>query len=107
MARRIRLSALNLALGYVLFGIAALVCFAAPLWYAWQVTIRDGRAEIFREDAERLADVFQRSGVQGLTSFIDARVGLQIANERMLLFTDASHRRLAGNLTAWPANEAV
>ncbi|HUJ87332.1 MAG TPA: ATP-binding protein [Burkholderiales bacterium] len=102
MTRGIRLSALNLALAYVLFGIAALVCFAAPLWYAWQVTIRDGRAEILQEDADRLAEVFHRGGIQGMASFIDARVGLQIANERMLLFTDAAHRPLAGNLAAWP-----
>jgi signal transduction histidine kinase len=102
MIRGIRLSALNLALGYVLFGVAALVCFAAPLWYAWQVTITDGRAEILREDAERLADVFDHSGAQGLASFIDARVGLKIAHERMLLFTDAAHHRLAGNLGDWP-----
>ncbi|HUX23343.1 MAG TPA: HAMP domain-containing sensor histidine kinase [Burkholderiales bacterium] len=102
MTRGIRLSALNLALGYVLFGVAALVCFAAPLWYAWQVTITDGRAEILREDAERLADVFDHRGAPGLASFIDARVGLKIAHERMLLFTDAAHHRLAGNLSEWP-----
>ncbi|MGH8738263.1 MAG: sensor histidine kinase [Burkholderiales bacterium] len=102
MSRGIRLSAVNLALGYVLFGIAALVCFAAPLWYAWQVTIRDGRAEILREDADRFAEVYDQSGVRGLTSFIDARVGLQIAHERLLLFTDTAHHRLAGNLSAWP-----
>jgi signal transduction histidine kinase len=102
MRSGIRVSALNLALGYVMFGIAALVCFAAPLWYAWQVTIRDGRAEILREDADRLAEVFAQRGPAGLASFVDARVGLQIANERMLLFTDSAHRRLAGNLSAWP-----
>jgi len=102
MRSGLRVSALNLALGYVLFGIAALACFAAPLWYAWQVTIRDGRAEIFQEDADRLAQVFDRRGPAGLVAFIDARVGLKIANERMLLFTDATHRHLAGNLSAWP-----
>jgi hypothetical protein len=102
MNRGVRLSAFNLALGYVVFGIVALVCFAAPLWYMWQFTINDGRAEIMHEDAERLADVFRRTGAQGLTAFIQARVELNIANERMLLFTDASHRRLAGNLGEWP-----
>jgi len=34
-----RSSALSLALGYVALGMAALVLFAAPLYYAWQVTI--------------------------------------------------------------------
>jgi signal transduction histidine kinase len=102
MNRGVRLSALNLALGYVVFGIVALVCFAAPLWYMWQYTINDGRAEIMREDADRLADVFRHTGAPGLTAFIQARVGLNIANERMLLFTDAAHHRLAGNLSEWP-----
>ena len=102
MRSGLRVSALNLALGYVLFGIAALVCFAAPLWYAWQVTIRDGRAEILREDADRLAEVFDQRGAAGLTAFIDERVRLKIANERMLLLTDITHRRMAGNVGAWP-----
>ena len=50
----------------------ALVLFAAPLWYAWQVTIQDGRAEILRADAQRLADVFHREGAgRASTAFID------------------------------------
>jgi signal transduction histidine kinase len=102
MRSGLRVSALTLALGYVLFGIAALVCFAAPLWYAWQATIGDGLAEILREDADRLTEVYDRGGAAGLSASIDARVGLQIANDRMLLLADAGHHRLAGNLTAWP-----
>jgi hypothetical protein len=98
-----RSSAVSLALGYVVLGIAALVLFAAPLWYAWQVTIQDGRAEFLQADAQRLADVFRRDGADGLKTFIDARVQMQIANERILLLTDASLQPLAGNLRAWPA----
>jgi signal transduction histidine kinase len=98
-----RSSALSLALGYVALGIAALVLFAAPLWYAWQVTIQDGRAEYLQADAQRLTDVFRRDGAEGLKTFIDARVQMQIPNERILLLTDASMRPLAGNLRAWPA----
>ncbi len=99
----IRSSAVNLALGYVLFGIVALIAFAAPLWYAWQVSINEGRADILQEDAQRQAEVFHREGVQGLTHFIDERVGLQIAGERILLLTDPQGHPLAGNLGAWPA----
>ena len=62
----IRSSAVSLALGYVALGIAALVLFAAPLWYAWQVTIQEGRAEILQADAQRLTDVFRRDGAPGL-----------------------------------------
>jgi signal transduction histidine kinase len=98
----IRSSAVSLALGYVALGITALVLFAAPLWYAWQVTIQEGRAEILQADAQRLTDVYRRDGAPGLKSLIDTRVAMQIANERILLLTDASLQPLAGNLSKWP-----
>src|SRR5580692_8779782 len=99
----IRSSALSLALSYVALGMAALVLFAAPLWYAWQVTIQEGRTEILQADAQRLTDVFHRDGAAGLKTFIDARVGLQIAGERILLMTDSSLHPIAGNLSMWPS----
>jgi signal transduction histidine kinase len=97
-----RSSALSLALGYVVLGIAALVLFAAPLWYAWQVTIQDGRSEILQADAQRLTDVYRRDGGDALKNFIDARVHMQIAGDRILMLTDASLGPLAGNLSVWP-----
>jgi signal transduction histidine kinase len=98
-----RSSALSLAMGYIALGLAALVLFAAPLWYAWQVTIQEGRAEYLQIDAQRLTEVFRHEGADALKSFIDARVGMQIPGERILLLTDASLHPLAGNLQAWPA----
>jgi len=103
MISMMRSSAVSLALGYVALGITALVLFAAPLWYAWQVTIQEGRAEILQADAQRLTDIFHREGAAGLKAFIDARVGMQIAGERILLLTDASMHPLAGNLSMWPS----
>jgi signal transduction histidine kinase len=98
-----RSSAVSLALGYVALGIAALVLFAAPLWYAWQVTIQEGRSEILQADAQRLTDVYRRDGADGLKDFIDTRVRIQIAGDRILLLTDASMQPLAGNLPGWPS----
>jgi signal transduction histidine kinase len=98
-----RSSALSLAMGYVALGLAALVLFAAPLWYAWQVTIQEGRTEYLQIDAQRLTEVYRREGADALKNFIDTRVGMQIAGERILLLTDASLHPLAGNLQAWPA----
>lgn len=98
----IRSSAVALALGYVMFGLAALILFAVPLRYAWQAAIEDARIEILGEDSQRLSEVFRRRGPQGLAAFIDERVGMQIAGERILLLTDAAQRPLAGNLAAWP-----
>src|SRR5277367_6527407 len=104
MTRMIRSSALSLALGYVALGITALVLFAAPLWYAWQVTIQEGRIEILQVDSQRLAEVFRREGADGVRSFIDTRVRMQIASERILLLTDESLHPLSGNLPVWPAD---
>jgi signal transduction histidine kinase len=102
-----RSSALSLALGYVALGMVSLVLFAAPLWYAWHVTIQEGRSEILQSDAQRLNDVFQRDGGLALKNFIEARVNMQIAGDRILLLTDSSLRPLAGNLPVWPGNLAA
>jgi len=102
MTRVIRSSAVTLATGYVLLAFTALVLFAAPLLYAWQETIKDFRFEILQEDSQRLVHVFELRGAAGLKAFIDERVGMQIAGERMLLLSDAAGRPLAGNLPAWP-----
>jgi signal transduction histidine kinase len=98
----LRSSATNLALAYILLGLAALALFATPLWYAWRVTIKDGRVEILQADAQRLSDVFRREGASGLTAYITRRVQAQIVGERFLLLTDEDYQPLAGNLKAWP-----
>jgi signal transduction histidine kinase len=104
VARVIRSSAVTFAIGYVLFGFAALVLFAAPLRYAWQATVEDFRVELLQEDSQRFAQVFRLRGPAGLSDFIRERVGMQIAGERILLLTDASLRPLAGNLASWPSS---
>jgi signal transduction histidine kinase len=107
MTRFLRYSAFSLALGYIAFGVIALILFAAPLWYAWEVTVEHGRADILRSDAQRLTDVFHREGPAGLKALIDERVHMNIAGERILLLTDPSLRKLAGNLTDWPRGITV
>jgi len=102
MNRLLRSSAFTVAFSYVAFGMVALVFFAAPLWYMWQVTIQEERIEYLRADTQRMSEVFRRQGAPGLATFIDARVGMQIAGERILLLTDSTLHRLAGNLAEWP-----
>ena len=104
MSLLMRSSALNLAVGYISLGLAALGLFAAPIWYAWRTTVQDGRTEVLQADARVLSDVFHRQGAEGLTQYINTRLALSIPNERFLLLTDAAFRPLAGNLRAWPRN---
>ena len=89
MTSVIRSSALSLALGYVALGLTALVLFAAPLWYAWQVTIQDGRAEILQADAQRLTDIYKRDGADAAQDLY--RHARQHANRRRKNL--AAHRR--------------
>jgi signal transduction histidine kinase len=107
MSKVIRSTTFALSFGYIAFGIVALVLFAAPLWYAWQVTIEDGRSEILHADTQRLTEVFRREGAPGLKTFIDTRVGMQLPGERILLLADASLHRIAGNLPQWPSTVPV
>src|SRR3569833_2552832 len=103
MNKFLRSSAFKLAFGYVHFGIAALILNAAPLWYAYYVTLQDARREGLRTDAQRLSEIFRRQGVSGLSTYIDNRVGMQIPGERFLLFADSSLRPMSGNLPGGPA----
>ena len=97
-----RSSALTLAIGYVALGVVALVLFAAPLWYAWQVTVEDGRIELIHEDVQRFVEVYERRGESGLADFIEQRVSMQIAGERILMMADIAMKPMAGNLPSWP-----
>lgn len=97
-----RSSAITLTLVYVTLGVVALSLFAFPLWYAWRVTVEEGRIELIKEDVQRFSEVFDRRGPNGLADFIGERVSLQIAGERVLLMTDPAYKRMAGNLDAWP-----
>jgi len=104
MNKFLRSSAFTLAFGYVAFGIAALILFAAPLWYAYYVTLQETRVEALRTDSQRLSEIFRRQGVSGLSTYIDNRVGMQIPGERILLLADSTLHPLSGNLPVWPAS---
>jgi len=103
MIRVLRSSAANLAAAYTGLGLLALALFAAPLWYAYKVTIEGGRVEILQADAQRLSEVFRHDGPDGLVSYIETRERLHVAGERDLLLTDGNYKPLAGNLKVWPA----
>jgi signal transduction histidine kinase len=102
MIRFFRSSAFRLALGYVAVSVAVLGLFAAPLWYAWRRNVEQVRTELLREDMQRLKDIFEDQGPVVLSAVINAHAsGHNLANA-LILFTDSRHKRLAGNLTAWP-----
>src|SRR5271154_283762 len=105
MPRYLRSSAVRLALGYIAVSIAVLGLFAAPLWFAWRQNVQEVRTELLREDTQSLTDIFENQGPEVLAAVIEARVKSQHIANVLILFTDPSLARLAGNLDGLPSNE--
>jgi signal transduction histidine kinase len=102
MARFARFSALGLAIAYTALSIAVLGILAVPLWYAWSQNIEDVREELIKEDADSMADVLHKQGIDALVGVIDARAASQRVGNHVISVFDANSTRLAGNLTAPP-----
>lgn len=105
MTRRLRFSARSVAISYVVVSLVVLVAFATPLWYAWRKTVEEGSHRILQVEMNRLSRIFDKQGIAALASVIDVDVGTHPnAGDKLILLTDASRARLAGNLPAWPDN---
>src|SRR5499426_2637753 len=95
-------SPLRLALAYIALSVFVLALFAIPLWYAWHANLSTFREYVHGEDMQRLVELFDREGVKGLAPAMEAQVS-RLPGDEIIVFADASKRRLAGNLPAWPA----
>jgi HAMP domain-containing protein len=102
MIRFFRFSPSRLALIYIALSVFVLALFAIPLWYAWRANISTFRAYVQGEDTQRLVDIFHREGAKGLATAIESQAR-RLPSDEIIVFADASKLRLAGNLTAWPA----
>jgi signal transduction histidine kinase len=103
MLNSLRFSARSVALSFVGVSLVVLAFFASPLWYAWRETVEEDRARLLQADTHRLENVFNIQGVAALTAAINVQVGTQAAGaEDLIVFADASLKRLAGNLPVWP-----
>jgi C4-dicarboxylate-specific signal transduction histidine kinase len=102
MLRFFRFSPSRLALVYVALSMLALALFAIPLWYAWRANLSTFREYVPGQEMQRLVDIFQRDGANGLASAMESQAG-SLSNDDIMVFADASKQRLAGNLKSWPA----
>ncbi|MDE2420867.1 MAG: HAMP domain-containing histidine kinase [Gammaproteobacteria bacterium] len=104
LGRIVRPSAFFLSSGYVILGIATLILFAAPIWYAWRVSIDDFRTRLLIEETEHFTSIYNQSGSEGLIAFIKTRIEMKIPGDNVLILTDANEHLLAGNIAAWPTH---
>lgn len=96
-------SARTIAAGYGVVSLLVLAMFAGPLWYAWHTNIEQVRTELLRSDAQRLANLFTRSGEAALVNAIDTQVvGTNDGVRKIMLLAAPGGARIAGNLPAWP-----
>src|SRR4029434_4266974 len=102
MIKFFRFSPSKLALVYIALSVFVLALFAIPLWYAWRANISTFRAYVPGEDMQRLVDIFHREGAKGLATAMESQARI-LPSDEVMVFADASKLRLAGNLTAWPA----
>ncbi|MDB5962494.1 MAG: sensor histidine kinase [Massilia sp.] len=104
MIKRLRFSALNVALSFITVSLVALALFATPLWYGWRNTIEEARVTLLEADARRLTDLFAAQGVNALDAAIKTQVGSQFrrTDNIVTLLADPALRKRSGNLPAWP-----
>ncbi|MDN4060269.1 ATP-binding protein [Massilia sp. YIM B02769] len=96
-------SARTIAIGYGVVSLLVLAMFAGPLWYAWHTNIEQVRTELLRSDAQRLANLFTRSGEHALANAIDSQVvGTNDGVRKIMLLAAPDGSRIAGNLASWP-----
>jgi len=102
MKATFRFSPFKLALAYIALSVAVLVLFALPLWYAWRLNLAEAKTYVRGDDVGAMRRVFDEQGPQALATLIGARVAAQGTDE-VIVLADATNRRVAGNLPAWPA----
>src|SRR5262249_17904137 len=95
-------SAPRLVAGYIALSVFVLALFGIPLWYAWHANLSTFKEYVHGEDMQRLVELFDREGVKGLATAMEAQVS-RLPGDEIIVFADASKLRLAGNLPAWPA----
>src|SRR6266849_3800535 len=100
--RLFRFSPSRLALVYVALSGLVLGLFAIPLWYVWRMNYSTLRTYVDADVMQRMLATYEKDGAIGLSAAIDARVGTSRSDEIMLL-SDPSGARVAGNLPAWPS----
>lgn len=92
-----------ITVSYMVINLLVLVLFAIPVLYAWHEIVEKRNTERLEEDVRRLTKVYQNHGMQDLCDVIEIMAEEQPAGgEYFILLTDASHRRITGNLPAWP-----
>lgn len=105
-ARLLRTTTFRLALVYFgLFGVSAVVLVGFLYWSTAGFMARQ-TDDAIEAEIRGLAEQYSQFGTIGLVRALNRRTSQARASRGLYLLTDASLRPLAGNLSAWPQEEA-
>lgn len=98
-----RLSALSVAVSYIVVSLTVLVLFATRIHYTGQEIFEERLSARLQENAQNLSYVLQHHGADALTEMINTLVKAQPAgDEKFILLANPLLDRVAGNLPVWP-----
>ena len=102
MTSPIRSTALRAGLVQVGAGIVVLLLLASALWWVTVGRLNNQLKELVGEDTRTISALIQDNGQDVAIQDIERHVGPGLDEDEILLLTDPSFHRLAGNLPAWP-----
>ena len=98
-----RLSALSVAVSYIVVSLTVLVLFATRIHYTGQEIFEERLSARLEESAQNLRYVLQHHGAGALTEMINTLVKAQpTGDEKFILLANPLLDRVAGNLPVWP-----
>ncbi len=104
LSRTIRSASLRLAIVYAaLFAISATL-FLSFIWWATIGLLERQVEAAINADAQALSDRWQEGGLPTLVLTIQNRLEQDVDDDAIYLMVDGSGARIAGNLSAWPAD---
>lgn len=102
--RFLRTSSFRLTLTYVgMFGISVLMLLVF-IYFRTAQSISQQTDETIAAEIDALAQHYRTGGLPGLVAAIDDRDSSQTISGGLYLLTDANSRRVAGNVSRWPAD---
>jgi signal transduction histidine kinase len=103
MIRLLRSGSVRLALGYAGLFIASSLLLVGLLWWRTAAYLDREIDAVIYADTQAIGDRFRDFGLSGVIETIQERSGSKGDQNAIYLLVNPARQRLAGNLSAWPA----
>lgn len=104
MVRLLRSTSVRLALTFAGLFIVASLALGGVLWWETEEYLERETDAVILADTQAIGDRLRDFGLPGAVETINDRIEQTADEHAIYLFADPALRRLAGNLSAWPAS---